>query len=600
MLITFFGAIRSFISAHKMLVFFIAAVIAGGGYYGYGKLTATTGETRYVLASVQKGTLVLSVSGSGQISASTQIDLKTKASGDAIVVNMVNGQEVRAGTLVLQLDVRDAEKAVRDAEANLDSAKITFEKLKKPADALSILQAENALAQAKESKQTAEDNLKKAYDEGFNDVSNAFLDLPSVMTGIQDLIYGTTLAVGQSNLSFYADSVRTYNEAKAIQYKDDTAAAYKKARDSYDKNFADYKSAGRFSDTKIVESLITETYETSKNFAEAVKNTNNLIQLYEDELAKRSIKPNPVADTHLTSLTGYTSKTNTHLSTLLAIKNTLQNNQDTIVNAGRSIEEKTESLSKLKAGADTLDIQSQELAIKQRENALLDVREKLADYYIYAPFNGIIAKLNVKRMDPVSPSTVVATLITKQKVAEISLNEVDVAKVHIGQKATLTFDALEGLSLTGHTAEIDTMGTVTQGVVTYNVKIVFDTQDERVRSGMSVSASIITDVKPDVLLAPNSAVKSQGNAHYVEIIEGSAAGNNSSGVTSAVAPKQVQVEIGISNDSSTEIVSGIGEGQSVVSRTITANSAQAIQQTSGLNLLRGPGGGGGRNPAGGR
>ena len=47
-------------------------------------------------------------------------------------------------------------------------------------------------------------------------------------------------------------------------------------------------------------------------------------------------------------------------------------------------------------------------------------------------------------------------------------------------------------------AEIDTIGTVSQGVVTYNVKIGLDTQDERVKSGMSVSAVIVLNVRPDV------------------------------------------------------------------------------------------------------
>ena len=92
------------------------------------------------------------------------------------------------------------------------------------------------------------------------------------------------------------------------------------------------------------------------------------------------------------------------------------------------------------------------------------------------------------------------------------------AKVKVGQKVTLTFDAIEDLSITGEVAEIDTLGTVSQGVVNYAVKIVFDTQDERVKSGMSVSAAIITDVKQDVLLVPNAAVKSN-DEQYVEVLE---------------------------------------------------------------------------------
>ncbi|MDD5433706.1 MAG: hypothetical protein PHE77_03610, partial [Candidatus Pacebacteria bacterium] len=60
--------------------------------------------------------------------------------------------------------------------------------------------------------------------------------------------------------------------------------------------------------------------------------------------------------------------------------------------------------------------------------------------------------------------------------AEISLNEVDVAKVKIGQRAIITFDAIDELEITGKVEDVDTIGTVSQGVVSYNVKIIFDTQ----------------------------------------------------------------------------------------------------------------------------
>lgn len=170
-----------------------------------------------------------------------------------------------------------------------------------------------------------------------------------------------------------------------------------------------------------------------------------------------------------------------------------------------------------------------------------------------------------------------ATLITKQRVAEISLNEVDVAQVKVGQKVTLTFDAIEDLSITGEVLEIDSIGAVSQGVVSYNVEIGFDTQDDRIKPGMSVSASIIIDVKQNVLLVPNSAVKSQGDVYYVETLTGitsvSQATANVSGITSNTAPGQQQIEIGSANDSYTEVTSGLNEGDTIISQTITGTTS---------------------------
>ena len=555
------------------------------GYWAYGSFTSTADETRYVTTVAAKGTLVVSITGSGQVSASNQVDLKPKASGEVVFIGVQNSQEVRAGALIAQLDARDAQKTVRDAEANLESAKLSLEKLRKPADNLSILQTENTLARSKESKQKAEDDLKKAYDDAFNTVSNVFLDLPTIITGLQDLLFSNTTGLGtngQWNIDYYANATYQY-DTKIDEYKLDASNKYSVARNAYDKNFQNYKSANRSSDTKTIESLIDETYETTKSIAEATKSSNNFIQFYKDVLTAHNLRPSTIADTHLSTLNTYTGKTNTHLLDLLDAKNTIKSDKDAIVNADRSIAENTESLEKLRAGTDALDLKSAELTVKQRENALLDAKEKLADYYIRAPFDGTIAKIDIKKSDSITSGTIAATLITKQKLAEISLNEVDAAKIKIGQKATLTFDAVEGLTIAGSVAEIDTVGTVTQGVVTYAVKIGFDTQDDRVKPGMSVSAAIVTDIKQDTLMVPNSAVKSRGEEHYVEIFDSPLAESQSSqGAASANPPRQQTVEIGISNDTSTEIISGIKESDQVVTRTITSTSQATTQQAPSL------------------
>lgn len=566
---------------HKIIAVVIAILAAGGGYLGYNYFFGAVQDTRYVLAAVEKGTIVSSVSGSGQVSATNQIDVKSKVSGDVARVGVINGREVKAGALLVELDSRDAQKAVRDAEANLESAKLSLEKLKKPADALSILQAENALVQAEESKRNYEDALEKSYDDGFNGVANAFLDLPTVMTGLQDILLGTNFSGGlQWNLDYYADTVKGYDE-KVNQYRDDAYNAYQAARKAYDKNFADYKSASRFSGKETIEELINQTYNTSKSVAEAVKSSSNFIQFYQDKLTERNLKPQSFSNTHLASLNVYTGDTNTHLLNLLTIKNDIKNAKENIINADRVIAEKTESIAKLKAGTEPLDVKSQELAIKQKENALLDAKEKLADYFIRVPFAGIVAEINVKIGEPVSANAIIATLITKQRVAEISLNEVDVAKIKVGQKATLVFDAVPDLSIAGKVAEIDVIGAVSQGVVSYGVKITFDTQDERVKPGMSVSASIITDVKTAALIIPNGAVKNKGNGYYIEMFDAEMPeSQNSQGVASAEPPRQQPIEIGISNDTQTEIVSGLKEGGRVVVRTVTAAASQTTQQQS--------------------
>ncbi|MBI5153097.1 MAG: HlyD family efflux transporter periplasmic adaptor subunit [Parcubacteria group bacterium] len=593
--------IKAYVHAHRWTSLFVFCAVLGLGYWGIRAVTNTNRETRYVTALVERGTLVTSITGSGQVSASNQVDLKPKVSGDVVYIGVQNGQEVHAGALIAQLNARDAQKAVRDAEANLASAKLSLEKLQKPADTLSLIQAENTLARAKESKQNAEDALQKGYEDGFNTVSNAFIDIPGIVTGLQDLLYLSTVsgASGLWNINYYSSIAAQYND-KATMFRDDADTKYRSTRDAYDKNFLTYKQTNRTSDRAIIEALIIETYETTRSTAEAVKSATNLIQLYQDNLSEHSLTPASLSNTHISTLNSYTTKLNAHLLGLLSIKNTIQNNKNALINAERTISETDASLTKLKNGADTLDIQGSELSVKQRENALLDARERLVDYFIYAPFAGTIAKLNVKRADSVTNGTIAATLITTQKIAEISLNEVDVSKIKVGQKTTLTFDAISGLSIAGSVVEVDTIGTVSQGVVTYNVKIGFDTQDDRIKPGMSVSAAIITDIKQDVLMVLQSAVRSRGSSYYVEMFNPPlVATGGIQGTTSSLTPQQRSVEVGISNDTSYEVISGLKEGDQIISRTITATT-KTQTTTQAPSLFGAPGGnrGGGGGGAG--
>lgn len=575
-----------FIAKHKFITFLVIGGLAVGGYYAYKAANQAPAVTKYVLGEVTRGTIVASVSGTGQVAVSDQVDIKPKASGDLTAVNIKLGQEVQTGDIVARIDPTDAQKAVRDAQTNLESAQLSLEKLKEPVDALSITQAENALTRAQESKTQTEESLKKSYDDGYNVVADAFLKLPSIMSGLHDLLFSSSLNPGQANIDYYADAVSRYDEA-VNAYRDDAQTRYDAARQAYDINFADYKTTTRFSDTSVVENLINETYGADLLISDAIKSANNLIQFYQDKLTIRSMRPDPGSDSHLSDLSSYAGQINSQLSGLFSARNSIKNYKDSLVDADRTIAEKQGSLDKLKEPPDALDIRSAELTIQQRRETLQDARSALADYTVYAPFGGIIAKVNVKKGDSVSNATALATLITKQRIANISLNEIDAAKIKVGQKATLSFDAVEGLSITGDVSQLDTLGSVSQGVVSYNIEVGFDTQDDRVKPGMSLSASIIIDAKTDVLTVPNTAVKTNGSGSYVEMLNDPVPANSNTNsaasantYTSATAPRQQPVMTGLSDDSSTEIVSGLNEGDKVVTSTIKPTSTTSTSGTS--------------------
>lgn len=579
------------IARHKIISGLVILVIIFGSYYSYKKITGGETETRYVLGAVEKGTLITSIPGTGQISASSQVEIKAKASGEVVSLPTRAGQEVKSGTLLAQLDVSDAYKSVRDAQTALETAKLELEEAQKPASGLTLLQAENSLLQANQAQKTAEDNLAKSYEDGFNTVSNAFLELPNIMSGLRDILYSNSYNQNQNNMDYYADSAKYFDD-KILTYRDDAKMAYERARAAYDANFSVYKTASRSSDTTTIESLLNQTYETVRLISEGVKSTNNLIQFYQDKFTSRGLTPQSLSTTQLTSLSSYSSKTNAHLSNLLTAKNNIPAYKDDIADAERTIKEKELSLDDIRAGTDELTIRAKRIAVQQKEDALASAHETLSDYSVRAPFDGLIAEVSIKKGDSLSSGSTVATIITKQSIAEITLNEVDVAKVKVGQKVNLTFDAIEDLNITGSVAEVDTLGTASSGVVSYTVQITFDTQDDRVKPGMSATANIILETKQDVLLVPSSAVKSSGDTYYVEILDSpSSADTASAGVLSTTLPRQQTVTIGSSNDTMTEIVDGLKEGDQIITRTISSSATVATPVTSNTRNTGMPGAG---------
>jgi len=99
----------------KIILIIAGLVIIGGGYFSYKKINPVKISLQYITAPVEKGTLAVSVSGTGQVSSSNQVDIKTQVSGKVLKVLAANGQEVETNAVLFQLNAGDALKTVRDA-----------------------------------------------------------------------------------------------------------------------------------------------------------------------------------------------------------------------------------------------------------------------------------------------------------------------------------------------------------------------------------------------------------------------------------------------------------------------------------------------------
>ncbi|MFA6183961.1 MAG: efflux RND transporter periplasmic adaptor subunit [Parcubacteria group bacterium] len=192
---------------------------------------------------------------------------------------------------------------------------------------------------------------------------------------------------------------------------------------------------------------------------------------------------------------------------------------------------------------------------------------------VTSPIDGTIIEVSIKNGDELGSSSnnasesaiIVGDLSTLK--AEIPVNEVDITKVAVGQKVSVTLDALEGTEFTGEVEKIDSIGVATSGVVSYGVTVKFDKLDGRMKPTMSVSAIIAVSQKDNVIMIPSGAIKNDNGNNYVEVLENG-------------APKKVNVTVGANNDISTEIISGITEGQKVITKTVSSATSSASSSSS--------------------
>jgi HlyD family secretion protein len=155
--------------------------------------------------------------------------------------------------------------------------------------------------------------------------------------------------------------------------------------------------------------------------------------------------------------------------------------------------------------------------------------------------------------------------------------EADAARVQGNQPASVTFDAVPGVSVPAHVLAVATGGTVVSNVTNYYVTLTLDQANQQLKSGMTANASVVVSQASDVLAVPNSAITRLGGQSYVTVL-------SRDGKTQT----RVAVETGTVGDTSTEITSGLNPGDRVVLPQLRLPT-----QTPARGVLGGGGGGGG-------
>ncbi len=178
---------------------------------------------------------------------------------------------------------------------------------------------------------------------------------------------------------------------------------------------------------------------------------------------------------------------------------------------------------------------------------------------VKAHSSGKIANLSVSEgMDIDLDENILAIVNdTNNTTVSVPINEIDISKIKAGQKAIIEIDAIDDEKFKGKVDRVDSVGTNSQGVVTYNVYIELSESNPNFRSGMTTNVEIETNTVRDVLTVPNSSVKPYQGGRAVQILENG-------------KPKYIPVRIGVRGEARTQIIDGIIDGQEIIVGTKNA------------------------------
>ena len=227
--------------------------------------------------------------------------------------------------------------------------------------------------------------------------------------------------------------------------------------------------------------------------------------------------------------------------------------------------------------------------IAQYQATLNKTKINLGYTQIYSPVDGVVVAKNVEKGQTVAASYQTPSIaeIAKdlgQMQVEVNVDEADIGGVKEGQKATFTVDAHPNDPFDGVVTQVRLSPKTTDNVVTYVVIVKVSNNKGLLMPGMTANVSLIVEERKDVVVVPNSAFR------FKPADPSAASGQPGAGMmgkqtiaevkTPAVyvpakkAPVRVEVKRGISDGQNTEIISGLSEGDEVITGIIVPNGAK--------------------------
>ena len=486
----------------KTLYVIVGLVLVGavaGGLIWRSRQQGAQATDELRTAVVERGAMDVVVSASGSIEPVRQVNLAFETGGQIVEVPVEIGDAVQEGDLLAGLDRERLTLQVDQAEASVALAEAQLSKLKAGA--------------APEEVEASEANVRSADAQA--DAAAAERD--QVASG-----------AGQAEIAAAEAEV-----ASALTQQ-------KKANDFYEqtlKCFTIERSAGDVIDIGDGR-VITLTEDFKRTICP-------LLGVPEEQARYRLEAANEALEA---------ARARLDQTKAGADQNQLSAAQANVTAAVAQRDAAQAQLDLLLEGATSAQIAGAEASVEQARASLRQTELAAEQAVLEAPFDGIVALVDVTVGQQATPGLPVVILVDlSQFHVTIAVDELDVAQLAVGQPARLTFDALPNTVVTGTVRQIAEASGPDEGVVTYDVRIDLAPSDAPIRVDMTTNATIIVEEISDTLKIPTWAVHIDRDTgqYYVRR-------RTEDGL------ERVDVELGVRQEGVAQVLAGLSAGDEVV------------------------------------
>lgn len=499
----------------------VVLLLAAGGFFFFRNRQAPTAadnaENEINTAIAFIGDLSGSATASGQVEASRAASLGVSSSGKVTQVHVRVGDTVAEGDVLIRLETDNLELSVAQAEQSLLIAHANLMSLQLEPYAADVVRAETAVA--------------------------------SAQANLDDLLAGPSVA----DMALYEANLRSAEASLAS-----ASAQLQNVRNSVAQSDVLAAQSALIS-AQIRQENAQEVNEDFANEAthDALVAANQALAAaqasYDALVAGPAAGELGAAQASLGAASARldSSEANFALNTRAAT-------EVQIAQAQQQLAQAQASLANLQEGPTSEEITKAEAEIKQAELSLADAQESLAKATVVSPFAGIITAVHVSEGELAS-GIVVELIDTSSFEVILSVDEVDIGQISIGQVADLTLETWPDETLASTvTAVAPSASEDSSGLITYDVHLGLGEVDLPILLGMTANASLVTFETDGILLVPNAAITEDRNAgiYSVNIITGEVEG--------IPQTETVNVAIGQRDSEYTQIIDGLSEGDEVL------------------------------------